>query len=699
MSRSAERPLIYPKTEVQDVAETRFGTTVRDPYRWLEAEVRVDPEVRAWVDEQRTFTADYLSRLPQREAIAERLKTTFNFGRHTAPRHESGRYFYMHNSGLQNQSTLMVQDGLEGVPRLLLDPNSWSSDGTSAIGEWSVSSDGKHLAYSIQDGGTDWRTVRVLDVDSGKARSDELRWVKMTALVWSEDGSGFFYCRCPEPASGAEYQSTNFNFMVYFHALGTDQPADRLVFSVPEHPNLLHFCKLACAGRYLVITSVKNADSRASVTLLDLQQPGSAPRKLIAGWDDSWGLVGSQGERLFFVTDRNAPKGSVVAMDLAQPDPVQPVTIIPEGPDAIGGASVVGGRLIVSTIVDAKSEMQIFDLAGHAVARVDLPGIGSVTALEGGPEDTEAFYSFESFNLPPHVYRLEVSTGKSTVFKQPRTRFDSSKYSVRQVFYASKDGTRVPMFIAHRKDLDLTKSHPALLYGYGGFGISHLPMFRAHWLEWMEMGGIYALANLRGGGEYGKAWHESGRLLNRQNVYDDFIAAAEYLIAQKLTTVRQLAIQGASAGGLLVGAVVNQRPDLFAAVLAQVGVMDMLRFDQFTVGPYWISDYGDPAEEKHFHNLLAYSPYHNIRSGRDYPAILTTTADTDDRVVPSHSFKYAAALQAAQIGPKPHLLRVETRAGHGMGKPLAKLIEEVSDMWAFVGYFTGLTRSQREHAP
>jgi prolyl oligopeptidase len=357
-------------------------------------------------------------------------------------------------------------------------------------------------------------------------------------------------------------------------------------------------------------------------------------------------------------------------------------------------AAVIGARLVVRTIVDAKSELRIFDLAGHAVARVELPGIGAVTALEGEGDDSEAFYTFESFNLPPQVYRLDVSTGRSTVFKQAKASFDSSQYIVRQVFYASKDGTRVPMFIAHRKDLDLGKAHPTLLYGYGGFGISHLPMFRAPWLAWMEMGGIYALANIRGGGEYGRAWHDSGRLFNRQNVYDDFIAAAEYLIAAKLTTVRQLAIQGGSAGGLLVGAVVNQRPDLFAVVLAQVGVMDMLRYDQFTVGPYWVSDYGDPAEEAHFRNLLSYSPYHNIRSGRDYPAILTTTADTDDRVVPGHSFKYAAALQAAQIGPQPHLLRIETRAGHGMGKPLSKAIEEVSDMWAFAGYFTGLT----EHA-
>jgi len=690
MSRPVECSLVYPRTEVQDVAEVKFGTTVRDPFRWLEAEVRTDPKVRAWVDEQSAFTAAYLSRLPQRDAIAERLRRTFNFGRYTAPRKEGGRYFYLHNSGLQNQSTLMVQDGLDAAPRLLLDPNSWSSDGATAIGEWSPSPDGRLLAYTIQDGGTDWRTIRVLEVDGGEARSDEVHWVKMTVPLWSKDGSGFFYLRCPEPARGAEYQSINFNFMVCFHALGTDQSADRLVFSVPEHPNLLHFFQLACEGRYLVITSLMNADAKASVTLIDLQRPTSAPRKLIVGWDDAWGFAGSQGDTLYFVTDRNAPNRCAVAMDLAQADPIQPRVIIPEGPHAMD-ASVIGGRLVVKTIVDAKSELRIFDLNGHAVARVDLPGIGAVTALEGDPDDPEAFFSFESFNLPPQIHRLDVGTGSSTVFKQPKAGFDSSQYAVRQVFYASKDGTRVPMFIAHRKDLDLTKPHPTLLYGYGGFNISHLPMFRGHWLAWMEMGGIYALANIRGGGEYGNSWHEAGRLFNRQNVYDDFIAAAEYLIAAKLTTVRQLAIQGGSAGGLLVGAVVNQRPDLFAAVLAQVGVMDMLRYDQFTVGPYWVSDYGDPAEEAHFRNLLSYSPYHNIRSGRHYPAILTTTADTDDRVVPGHSFKYAAALQAAQIGPKPHLLRVETRAGHGMGKPLSKLIEEVADMWAFAGYFTGLT--------
>ncbi len=690
MSRAVERPLVYPKTEAQDVAEIRFGTTVRDPYRWLEAEARNDAKVRAWIDAQNEVSGAYLSRLPQRDAIAERLKRTFNFGRYTAPRKEGGRYFYVHNSGLQNQGTLMVQGGLNAAPRLLLDPNSWSSDGATALGEWSASPDGKLVAYSIQDGGTDWRTIRVLEVDGGKMRNDEVPWVKMTVPLWSKDGSGFFYLRAPEPAKGDEYQSINSNFMVYFHALGTDQSADRLMYSVPEHPNLLHFFQLACEGRYLLITSLKNADSRASITLIDLRQPGSTPRKLISGWDDAWGFIGSQGDTLYFITDREAPNHSVVAMELTQADPIQPTVILPEGPHAVD-AAVIGGRLVVKKIVDAKSELQIFDLAGQAVTPVELPGIGAVTALEGDEDDAEAFYTFESFNVPPHVYRLDVSTGRSTLFKQPQAGFDSSQYTVRQVFYASKDGTRVPMFIAHRKDLDLGKAHPTLLYGYGGFGISHLPMFRAPWLAWMEMGGIYALANIRGGGEYGRAWHDSGRLFNRQNVYDDFIAAAEYLIAAKLTTVRQLAIQGGSAGGLLVGAVVNQRPDLFAAVLAQVGVMDMLRYDQFTVGPYWVSDYGDPAEEAHFRNLLSYSPYHNIHSGKDYPAILTTTADTDDRVVPGHSFKYAAALQAAQIGLKPHLLRVETRAGHGMGKPLSKAIEEVADLWAFAGYFTGLT--------
>lgn len=684
--------LVYPQTEVQDVLETRFGATVRDPYRWLEAEVRTDAKVRAWVDEQSRFTADYLARLPHREAIAARLEAVLDFERYSAPHKEAGRYFYLHNSGLQDQSVLMVQDGLDGTPRLLLDPNSWAKDGATALGEWAVSDDGTRMAYTMQDGGTDWRTVKVLDVDTGAPRSDTLRWARFTGLAWMKNGSGFFYARYPAPAEGEQHQSSTLQHMVYFHALGTDQSADRLIFSVPNRVDLIHAFRMTADGRFLVIMSTENADTRISVALIDLDNPDYTPRALVPGLDNAYSLAGSHGDTLYFVTDKDAPNGSLVTLDALKDTPAE--TIIPEGAHTITAAAIIGGRLIVSYLADAKSDLQVFDLSGRAISRLDLPGLGSIIALEGRQDDPEAFYSFESFASPASVYRLDMGTGVSTVFKQPKTSFDPAAYAVRQVFYASKDGTRAPMFIAHRKDLDLSQPQPTLLYGYGGFGISRPPQFSGAWLTWMQMGGIFVLANLRGGGEYGKAWHDGGRLLNKQNVFDDFIGAAEHLIAEKLTTPQKLVIQGGSNGGLLVGAVVNQRPDLFAAAIPQVGVMDMLRFNQFTVGHYWMSDYGNPTEKAHFQNLLSFSPYHNVKSGKSYPAVLTTTADTDDRVVPSHSFKYAAALQAAEIGDRPQLIRIETRAGHGMGKPLSKMIEEVTDMWAFAGYFTHLTTRQ-----
>lgn len=694
MNRSADldAPLPYPATERQAVSETRFGATVHDPYRWLEAEVRTAPKVRAWVDAQAALTADYLARLPHRDDIRARLEAVFDFERFSAPHKQAGRYFYLYNSGLQDQSVLMVQDGLDGAPRELLDPNAWASDGATALGEWAVSEDGRRLAYTQQEGGSDWRTIKVLDVDTGASHTDVLRWARFTGLVWAKDGSGFFYARYPAPAEGGEHQSSTGQHMVYFHALGSDQSADRLIFSIPDRVDLIHSFRLTADGRFLVVTTPQMADPKVRVTLIDLREPDLSPRALVPTWENSYALAGSQGDTLYFVTDKQAPNRALVALDVHGQS--APATIIPESADILTGAALVGGQLMAIYLVDAKSEVRFFDLSGRERSRLELPTLGSLTAFEGKPDDTEAFYAFESFALPPSVYRLDLATGASSVFKQPKTAFDASNYAVRQVFYSSKDGARVPMFIAHRKDLDLSRPQPTLLNAYGGFGISRLPQFSGAWLTWMQMGGVYALANIRGGGEYGPAWHDGGRLLNKQNVFADFIAAAEHLIAEKVTTAQQLAIQGGSNGGLLVGAVANQRPDLFAAVLAQVGVMDMLRFNQFTVGHYWMSDYGDPAEEQHFHNLLSFSPYHNVRSDRPYPAILTTTADTDDRVVPAHSFKYAAALQAAAIGDKPHLIRIETRAGHGLGKPLSKTIEEVADLWAFAGYFTNLTTRQ-----
>lgn len=693
LTRAAEPAISYPPAPRGTVADTSFGVTVPDPYRWLEESVRTAPAVSAWVEAENKVTQKELAKLPQRDAIRERLTKLWDFEKFKVPETAGGRTFYEHNTGLQNQFELFVQDGPDAAPRKLLDPNGWAKDGATALAEWKASPDGKHLAYAVQDGGTDWRIVKMLDVDTvQEAAGDQLRWVKFSGLSWAADSSGFFYSRYAEPAQGAEYQSTNLDQTVYFHKLGTAQAQDRKVYSTPDRPKLTHDAEATEDGRYLIIYSREGTDDKCQVTLLDLRDPAWKPRILVASLEDSFALAGAEGDKLYFVTNRSAPNYRLVAVDAAKPGEAELQPLVPEAKSAIEKASLIGGKLIVTYIEDAKSVVRLFGKDGQAQGEIALPGIGSVTGFEGRADDKETYYRFSSFALPPTLYRYDVASGQSSVFKQPKVPFDPADYVVSQVFYPSKDGTKIPMFIAHRKDVDITKPHPTLLYAYGGFNISILPAFDTTRLAWMQMGGVYAVANLRGGGEYGKAWHDGGRLLKKQNVFDDFIAAGEYLVKTKVTTPKQLAVYGRSNGGLLIGAVVNQRPDLFAAALPAVGVQDMLRFNQFTAGRFWTDDYGDPANEADFRNLLTFSPYHNIKDGKDYPPILVTTADTDDRVVPGHSFKYAAALQAAKIGPKPHLIRIETRAGHGSGKPTDKIIAEYADMWAFIGFYTGLTR-------
>ena len=625
-------------------------------------------------------------------AIKARLKALWDFEKFGLPQRKGSRYFYERNSGLQNQYVLFVQDGLNGPPRQLIDPNRWSEDGATALAGWVPSEDGKRIVYAVQDGGSDWRTVKILDVDSGTVLADEVRWVKFSDLSWAHDGSGFYYSRFPEPKSGDEFQSLNTNQAIYFHRVGDAQAADRLVYATPDLPKRGHTAMVTEDGAWLVITTTEGTDDRYEIVVQDLRKPEARPRVLFGGLEYSWALAGSVGDELTFLTNRDAPLYRVVSVNLAAPGEARLKELVPQAASTIESASLVGGTLVVSYLEDAKSVVRTFTPDGKPKGQVALPGIGSSYGFAGRVDQSETFYGFTSFNAPPTIYRYDASTGVSTVFKQPKVPFDAAAYQVSQRFYTSKDGTRVPMFVVHKKGLDLSKGAPTLLYAYGGFNNSLPPSFSISRLAWMEMGGVFALANIRGGGEYGKAWHDGGRLLNKQNVFDDFIAAGEELIRAGVTSKAQLAIQGGSNGGLLVGAVVNQRPDLIAAALPQVGVMDMLRYNRFTAGRYWVDDYGDPGEEVHFRNLLAYSPYHNIKSGRDYPAILVTTADTDDRVVPGHSFKYAAALQAAQIGDKPHLIRIETRAGHGSGKPTDKIIEEIADMWAFIGFHTGLTR-------
>ena len=688
---AAERSAVpsYPATERQDIVETQFGVPVADPYRWLENDVREDAKVAAWVAQQNAVTDAYLETLPGRATFEQRLRALYDHERFGIPQKAGSRYFYSRNTGLQNQNVLYVRDGLDGEPRMLIDPNGWSADGATALAEWGPSEDGKKLLYSVQEGGTDWRVVRVLDVETGQVLTDEIKWVKFANLDWAKDGSGFYYSRFPEPKASEQFQSLNENHTVYFHKLGTPQSADRLVYADTARPKVSNVVEVSDDGRWLVITSSEGTDERYDITLVDLTRADAAPRKLVTGLANQWDYVGNVGSTFYWATNAQAPRLRIVSTDVAKPG-LEVKQLVAEDGATLGGASIVGDRLIASYLVDAKTEVRTFGLDGRPIDKVTLPGIGTASGFSGDASDSETFFSFASFNMPTTIYRYDSKSGAVTPWAQPQVGFKAEDFTVSQRFYQSKDGTRVPMFLVHRRDLDMSKPQPTLLYAYGGFNVSMLPGFSPSRLAWVEQGGVYAVANIRGGGEYGKAWHDAGRLANKQNVFDDFIAAGEYLVREGITTKDKLAIQGGSNGGLLVGAVVNQRPDLFAAALPAVGVMDMLRFDRWTAGRYWVDDYGYPSKEADFRTLWTYSPYHNIQPGKDYPAILVTTADTDDRVVPGHSFKYTAALQAADIGPEPHLIRIETRAGHGSGKPTDKIIEEYADMWAFIAQHTGL---------
>ncbi|HYU95764.1 MAG TPA: prolyl oligopeptidase family serine peptidase [Sphingomicrobium sp.] len=684
----ASAPTIaYPPTKRVDLVETEFGTPVADPYRWLENDVRNDPQVRAWVDAQNGVTNAFLARLPGRETLEKRITELYDYERFAAPEKKGRHYFYTHNSGLQNQAVLFVRDSVDGAGRVLIDPNPWSKDGATALAEWEPNEQGTKLLYAIQDGGTDWRTLKVRNVATGKDLADEVKWVKFSNLSWAKDGSGFYYSRFPAPKSDATYQSLNEHQNIYFHKLGSRQAADRLVFSTPKRPDLNNAGQVSDDGRWLIVYSSSGTDSRYEINLVDLKNPKAKPRVLIPGFDNNWGYVGNRGSTFYFLTDKGAPRQKIVSLNVAAAKPV-PRTIVAEDAATLDSVSLVGGKLIANYLADAKTEVRVHTLAGTLVRKVELPGIGTAAGFNGRFEDPETFFAFTSFNRPTTIYRYDAATGQATVWAAPRLKFNPDDYAVEQRFYASKDGTRVPMFVVRKKTV--TGPAPTLLYGYGGFDISLTPAFSATRLAWLEKGGVYAVANLRGGGEYGKSWHDAGRLTHKQNVFDDFIAAGEYLKAQGITAPHGLAINGGSNGGLLIGAVVNQRPDLFDAASPAVGVMDMLRFDRFTAGRYWVDDYGYPNKEADFKTLLAYSPYHNLKPGVHYPPLLATTADTDDRVVPGHSFKYISELQAADPNGAPHLIRIETRAGHGSGKPTAKIIEEAADVYAFLAHFTGL---------
>jgi prolyl oligopeptidase len=680
--------LVYPDTQREDVVDIRHGVPIADPYRWLENDVRSDPRVAEWVSAENAVTDAYLATLPGRERFKARITELFDFERFGVPVKKGGRYFYLHNSGLQNQAVLYVRETLNGDGRALIDPNKWSDDGATALGEWLPSEDGTKLLYTVQEGGADWRTVKILDVATGEVERDTVQWVKFSGFAWAKNGTGFFYSRFPEPAAGAAFQQVNLHHAVYFHRLGDEQAADIQVYATNDRPRLNHVAEITDDGNWLLISSSEGTDERYELTLIDLTSPKMTKRIIARGMEHHWSLAGNEGATFYFVTDQNAPRRRIIAMDVASTTRAQR-EVVTQDEAVLEGAGIIGGVLVAQYMRDVQNEVRRYTTKGKRLDDVALPGIGSVAGFGGSQDDPETFYAFTSFATPTAIYRCDITTGESQVWAAPDVGFDPADYAVEQVFFPSKDGTRVPMFVVGRRDLPAEPA-PTLLYGYGGFNIPVPPAFAASRVAWMEAGGVFAVANIRGGGEYGKDWHDGGRLANKQNSFDDFIAAAEYLVEKGITSPDKLAIQGGSNGGLLVGAVVNQRPDLFAAAIPIVGVMDMLRFDQFTAGRYWVDDYGSPADEAAFRTLHGYSPYHNIRAGAGYPAVLVVTADTDDRVVPGHSFKYIAALQHAQAGDKPHLIRIETRAGHGSGKPTDKSIAEAADMWAFAAEWTGM---------
>ncbi len=675
----------YPETRRVDQVDEYFGVKVPDPYRWLEADVRESPEVAEWVQNQNAVARAYLDAIPQRHAIEKRLTELWNYERYSPPVQKGGKYFYMKNDGLQNQPVLYVAESYKADGRVLVDPNAWSKDGTVAMSTFHPSEDGRLLAYARSEAGSDWQQIYVLDVESGKTLEEPLKWSRFTEVDWTKDGGGFYYNRYPEPPAGELHQTAARNQMVYFHKLGTKQAEDQLVYRRPDHPDWNFWVTHSDDGRYLVLTIARSTDPQNQVFVREASAPADAPfKELIGDFKNQFSFMGNDGTKLYFQTDLDAPTKRIVTMDIDEPGREHLSEVVGARKATLDSASIIGGRILAQYMVDVLSEVDVFSLAGKSVGKLKLPGKGTATAITGDQSDKEAFFVFTSYNVPTEVYRYDVAADKTQEVRQPKVKFKPSDYVVEQVFYKSKDGTRIPMMLAYRKNLKTNRPHPTLLYGYGGYSIPMVPAFKPEYIGWLELGGVLAVANLRGGGEYGEEWHLAGKDLNKQNVFDDFIAAAEWLIREGRTSREKLAIMGGSNGGLLVGAVEVQRPDLFGACIPMVGVMDMLRFQEFTAGQFWRDEFGNIEKEDEFKSLLAYSPYHNIKPGTHYPPTLIMTADTDDRVVPMHSFKFAAAMQRAQAGDAPILLRIETRAGHGAGTPVKKQIENATDRWAFL---------------
>lgn len=677
----------YPEARRQDTVDNYHGTEVADPYRWLE-DVE-SAETAAWVAAENKLTFGYLEAIPARQTIRKRLTELWNYERYGHPIERDARYFFAHNDGLQNQSPIYVAEGLHGEKKLLLDPNTLSSDGTVALGEWKLSDDGHFLAYSLADGGSDWRTWKVRDTRTGEDRPDEVRWVKFSDLGWTADNAGFFYSRYDEPKAAQELTGTNYFQKVYYHRLGTPQSEDRLVLRRDDQKEWGFRGHVTDDGRYLIIEVWRGTENKNQLLFVDLQTEDWAVEELVTGFDSEYVFVGNDGPLFYVMTDNGADRRRVVAIDSQKPERDTWKEIIPEAAETISGISLLQDQFLVTYLKDACHEVRLFDTSGKSRGAIALPGLGTVTGFDGKRDAKETFYSFTNYITPPTVYRYDLSSGQSTVWQAPKLAFDPADFETERVFYQSQDGTRIPMIISAKKGVRGRGPSPTLLYAYGGFDISITPSFSPANLGWLDMGGVLAVPNLRGGGEYGKPWHEAGMLEKKQNVFDDYIAAAEHLIEQQVTSRDRLAIHGRSNGGLLVGAAMTQRPELYAAALPAVGVMDMLRFHKFTIGWAWVSEYGSSDDPEQFQVIYRYSPLHNLRKGVCYPATLITTADRDDRVVPGHSFKFAARLQEVQSQApdgcdRPTLIRIETRAGHGAGTPVSKLIETAADSWAFL---------------
>jgi len=679
-----EPKISYPESKKVDQVDDYFGTKVADPYRWLEDENSA--ETKTWVQAQNAVTFAYLDKIPYREKLKARLTELYNYPRVSAPFHRGDTYFFTKNDGLQNQSVYYVQKGVNGKPEVFLDPNKFSADGTSVLSAFSLSKDGKYLAYGISEGGSDWVTLSVMEVASRQKLSDEVKWMKASGVSWQ--GDGFYYSRYPEPEKDKSLTSKNEFQTVYFHKVGTPQSADLLIYEDKDHPQRFQGIDTTEDERFAILSVSERGKGKKGNAIFykDLSKGEDSFSPIVAEiTDDSFGVIDNVGDKFLIRTNKNAPNGRVILVDPKNPEERNWKDVLPERSEPLQSTGTAGGKLFASWRQDVATRAYVFSLDGKLENEVTLPGLGTAGGFGGLRDDKYVFYSFTSFNVPPTIYKYDIATKKSTVFRTVDIpSFKPDNYETKQVFYNSKDGTRVPMFLVYKKGLKLDGNNPTLLYGYGGFNVVTAPSFSSLRLALLEQGVVYASANMRGGGEYGEKWHEAGTKLKKQNVFDDFIAAAEWLIANKYTSSSKLAIQGGSNGGLLVGAVSNQRPELFHAVIEQAGVMDMLRFQKFTIGWNWIADYGSAeANEPEFKALYAYSPIHNVKPGTKYPATLITTADHDDRVVPAHNFKYAAVLQAAQAGDGPILIRIDTNSAHGASNT-TKSIEQTRDIFAFL---------------